>query len=153
MTADPLRGLRSRALAYLARREYTRAELARKLGGDEAGLAGVVNAVLGELEVEGLLSDARAADALVRARRGRLGSMRIERELRDKGVPDDLIGDRVAVLRGEEVSAARAAWAKKFGTLPRDAAERARQGRFLQGRGFSFSAIREVLGGAMEDAD
>ena len=48
---------------------------------------------------------------------------------------------------GDEAARCRAVWARKFGRLPVDAAERGRQMRFLQYRGFSGDAIRRVMRG------
>jgi regulatory protein len=43
-------------------------------------------------------------------------------------------------------------WARRFGGDPAtDAAERARQMRFLTARGFSAEVIRRVIRGAVED--
>lgn len=38
-------------------------------------------------------------------------------------------------------------WLKKFGVVPANAAERARQYRFLASRGFPIDVIRRVIGG------
>jgi regulatory protein len=38
-------------------------------------------------------------------------------------------------------------WARRFGQPAADRAERARQARFLAGRGFSADSIRRVTGG------
>jgi regulatory protein len=60
--------------------------------------------------------------------------------------------ERVAgAARATEVERARAAWRKRFGQLPADAAERAKQIRFLQGRGFSFDVIRRVIAGTEDE--
>jgi regulatory protein len=53
--------------------------------------------------------------------------------------------------RATELARAREAWSKRFGALPATAAERAKQTRFLQGRGFSFDVIRRVVAGAEDD--
>jgi regulatory protein len=53
-------------------------------------------------------------------------------------------------VRATEVARARDAWRRRFGTPPADALEKARQMRFLRGRGFSFEAIRQVVGGEEE---
>jgi regulatory protein len=59
---------------------------------------------------------------------------------------------RVAdAARATELDRARAAWRKRFGQPPANAAERAKQIRFLQGRGFSFDAIRRVVAGADDE--
>jgi regulatory protein len=53
--------------------------------------------------------------------------------------------------RATELDRAREAWKKRFGTPPANAAERAKQMRFLQGRGFPFDVIRRVITGAEDD--
>jgi regulatory protein len=60
--------------------------------------------------------------------------------------------ERVAgAARATEVERARAAWRKRFGQPPADAAERAKQIRFLQGRGFTFDVIRRVIAGVEDE--
>ena len=51
----------------------------------------------------------------------------------------------VAALRGTEFERAREVWRKKFDAPPKDAAERAKQARFLAARGFSGEVISRVL--------
>ncbi len=137
--------LRERALNLLARREHSRAELARKL----APLAepDEVEALLDTLERENLLSNARYAEMLAHARAGRHGSLRLKADLREKGVPAAVIDATVSEARESDLEAARAVWRKKFGELPKSAAERAKQARFLAGRGFPGEIVRKILGG------
>jgi regulatory protein len=142
------RTLRERALALLARREHARAELRRKLA-PHADSAEELEGLLDALTAERLLSDARYAQARVDARGGRLGDARLAHELRTRGVADDEIDAALAAV-GSELDRARAVWRKKFGALPGDRAEWARQARFLQARGFSGESIRRVLGGDEE---
>ncbi len=136
--------LRSRALALLARREHTRAELARKLqaaGYDAADVA----PLLDEFESRNWLSDRRFAESWVADHRAKSGSVKLAYELRQRGVPDTVIDE---VLRGEEDSEldrARAVWRKKFGTPPADAAEKARQMRFLLNHGFNLALAQQVV--------
>lgn len=60
--------------------------------------------------------------------------------------------ERVAgAARATELDRARAAWQKRFGQPPASAAERAKQIRFLQGRGFSFDVIRRVIAGTEDE--
>jgi len=134
--------LRQRAIALLARREHSRAELARKLAAH--GTPEEIETVLSQLEDQGLLSDARAAAALVRAQGARFGAARLRQNLRQRGIGSELAEAQVAEA-GDELERARGVWAKKFGELPADAREWARQARFLQGRGFSAEVIRKVL--------
>jgi len=141
-------GLRVRALQLLTRRDYCRAELQSRLAA-EAESAEQLDAVLDALQEERLLSDPRYAAQRVAARAGRYGNARLRQELRQKGVDD---ADIVAALPqgGDESERCRAVWAKKFGVPPDSAAERARQMRFLQYRGFSGEAIRRVMHGTDE---
>lgn len=137
-------GLRQRALNYLARREYTRDELYRKLL-PYAEESDTLEDLLADFEARGWLSEQRFVEQVVHARSGRYGSRSIAHELRQKGVPDELIEQALPQLKENDLENARAVWAKKFGQLPADAKERAKQMRFLQGRGFSFQVIAKVL--------
>lgn len=155
--ARPLRkkpevSLRARALKLLARREYSRAELRAKLlplvqieDGFEQVAPANLDALLDDLTERGWLSDARAATQLLHAKRNRFGLQRITHEMRQRGISEDLIGEALPQLKETELEAARNVWQKKFGMLPRDAGERARQIRFLQSRGFALEVILQVL--------
>lgn len=134
--------LRQRAVRLLARREHTRAELARKLAAH--GTPEEIDTVLNELARAGLQSDARFAESYVRAQAARLGAARLRQTLRTKGVEAALIDAQVAGLPGE-IDRARTVWARKFAAPPADAREWAKQARFLQGRGFSVETIRKLL--------
>ena len=92
----------------------------------------------------------RAMNYLARrehSRAGRHGSVRLKAELREKGVPEAVISAVVGQARDADLAVARAVWQKKFGELPTDAKERARQQRFLLGRGFPSEVVRRVVGG------
>ncbi|MGE5468404.1 MAG: recombination regulator RecX [Ignavibacteria bacterium] len=136
--------LRQRAIRLLARREHTRAELARKLA--PLGTEEDIDAVLAELSASGLLSDARAAAAYVRSNAARFGAARLRQTLRRKGVDAELIDAQLEEADvPDEMARAREVWARKFAAPPADAREWARQARFLQGRGFSTDTIRRLL--------
>jgi len=140
--------LRERALRWLAQREHSRSELARKLvryaeGPDQAA------PLLDELTRRDLLSDDRYAEARTHALARKYGMARIVSELKAKGVAAQTIARATAEARATELERARKAWRKRFGTQPTNAAERAKQIRFLLGRGFSLDVIRRVL----RDAD
>lgn len=131
-------------MRFLARREYTRAELRVKLlphvqEGED------IDAVLDDLEKRNWLSDARAAELIVSSRRGRFGAQRIAHEMRQKGLSEDLVGQALPQLKESELDAAREVWQKKFGAIPRDQKEKARQARFLQSRGFAMDVVMKVL--------
>lgn len=136
--------LRVRAMRYLARREHSRAELRAKLL-PQVQEHDDIEAVLDELEKRNFLSDARAAEMLVGARRGRFGTQRIAHELREKGIAENLIDAAIPHLKETEFDAARDVWQKKFGAFPKDRKEKAKQVRFLQSRGFQMEAIIKLL--------
>ena len=93
-----------------------------------------------------LQSDARFAESYVRSKGARLGSARLRRELIDRGVAVELIDAALAQsLDEDDLSRARQVWAQRFGELPTDHREWARQARFLQSRGFSTDVLRKVL--------
>jgi regulatory protein len=136
--------LKQRAVRLLARREHSRLELKRKLAPhthDEAEL----DQVLEQLAARGLLSDARLAEQVAHSRKDKAGLIKIAHELRAKGVSDEIAARVLAPLNDDQLATAKVVWEKKFGIYPRDAAERAKQMRFLQGRGFSLDVIRRVL--------
>ena len=136
--------LRERALAMLARREHSRAELACKLAA-HAESAEQIETLLDQLAARGWLSEARFAESRANVLARKFGSRKIEYDLRRRGVPAELVERTVDQARAQELENCRAAWEKKFGALPQDAAERGRQMRFLAGRGFSAEAVRQVL--------
>lgn len=74
-------------------------------------------------------------------------------ELREHGVPETLIDEAVAGLRNDELANARAVWQKKFGEPPNNRELWAKQARFLQGRGFGFDIIKQVLNGSPDEMD
>lgn len=130
---------------FLARREHSRAELARKLAPHAE--ADEIDALLDVLEQEGLLSNARYVEMLAHARAGKHGSLRLKADLREKGVPESEMSDALDLARMQDLEAAHTVWQKKFGELALDSAERARQYRFLASRGFPTEVIRRVIGG------
>lgn len=144
-----------RAVAALARREYSRAELARKLQrylGEDDDPA-VLDTVLDRLQAKGMLSDERFATSLARTRAGHFGAARIGQELRQRGVASETIRQATAALKASELDRARDVWRRKFGAMPRDAAERARQARFLAARGFSPEVVLRVIKGGPDRGD
>jgi regulatory protein len=140
-------------LRLLARRDHTRVELERKLAPyaeDPAGL----QSVLDDFTVRGWLSESRAVEQLVHAKRSRFGTARIRQALMARGVASEVMAPALESLKETEVDAARAVWTRKFKTAPGTAADRARQVRFLQSRGFSLNiAMRVVRGAREEDED
>ena len=142
---------RRKAVDLLARREYSRAELARKLAGREADIdRAALDAVLDELAASGWQSDARFAQMWIQAHAARHGAQRLRQDLRQRGVAaadiDAALAEhQAAEPEQDELSRARAAWARKFAALPATREDYARQYRFLASRGFASSVISQAL--------
>lgn len=141
-----LQRVRTAAVALLARRDFASGELIQRLkerGWDATATA----AAIAELLKERLLDDARFAENYVayHANRGQ-GPMRIAMDLKALRLPRELING--AVAGGADWRArARTARARRFGPdVPESWAEKSRQARFLQYRGFSLDHIRAALG-------
>lgn len=142
-TPDPA-SLRNRALAYLARREHSRAELVTKLvraGFDEADVA----PLLDEFQRQNWLSDQRYAESYIADHRAKAGNIKLVYALRQRGVAEDIIEAAMNDRSEDELARARTIWHKKYPAPPADLAETARHTRFLQSRGFSLTVIRQVL--------
>ncbi len=160
--------LKGRALQLLAQRDQSRVELRRKLrrhaavsaaavAADSDETAGMdanpesdpdarhaeVEAVLDWLAAQQFLSAERFVESRIHAREGRFGSLRIKAELAKHGL--QLPSEAAHTLAESELARASAVRERKFAQLPADAAERARQSRFLAARGFSPEAIHRLM--------
>jgi regulatory protein len=146
----PAPSLKARALRYLSGREHSRLELARKLAryaeeGDD------VEALLDFLEKNNWLSQERFAESLIHRKAARYGNNRVLAELQNHGIRGEAMAELKAGLFDTETARACEVWRRKFGTVAQDAAERARQMRFLLQRGFSQRAVRTAMQGPAED--
>jgi regulatory protein len=146
----PNPNLKTRALGYLARREHSRLELERKLA-PHAQSSAELAAVHDTLEQCGFLSAVRMVEQLVHVRKNKFGSRRVVHELREKGIPENLIAAALPNIRESEQSRARDVWRKKFNAMPAHAKELGRQMRFLMNRGFAADVIHRVLHHADEE--
>ena len=147
MRGAPPPGCRATALGFLARRDHTRVELARKLskkGFDREE----VDAVLDGLAARGLLDDRRTASLLVRSRTGR-GRARLAAELAAKGVSREDAALALAELDPEDEKASlRQALERKARTLSPGLTPGDRSKKLfahLVRRGFSSGAVLEEL--------
>ena len=163
MAARPPLSLKGRALQWLSQREHSRIELRRKLmraarlrdeaaasEGGPSERAAEVESLLDWLAEHRYLSEARFIESRVHARAARFGQRRIAHELGQHGATLD--ADTAERLRASEFARAQALWTRRFGAEPAaDAALRAKQMRFLAGRGFASDVIRRVVKGSDED--
>jgi regulatory protein len=109
-----------------------------------------VEHVVNKLAEKQVVSDERFASSFVthHGRRGQ-GPVRIRAELRQQGATDEIIEAALARTELDWSEIATAVRVRKFGsTPPRSLAERAKQTRFLQYRGFSADHIRAALSGS-----
>jgi len=142
----PLNGpsLKARAMRLLARREHSREEMRRKLGahlqeGDD------LEGVLDDLQQRGWLSDARYAEQAIRAKSRRFGPIKLAHALRAKGVDESTIEAGFRAAGADGAANIDKVWASRFGEPPADERDKARQVRFLQGRGFPLDDIFKFL--------
>ncbi|MEY4979310.1 MAG: Regulatory protein RecX [Pseudomonadota bacterium] len=142
--------LKARALRLLSQREHSRAELERKLREHETEPGSLAQA-LDELTAKGFISEQRVVESVLHRRANKLGTARVRQELQAKGLSAEAVVEAVVRLQDSELERARAVWMKKFATPATDAAERARQMRFLAARGFTGDVIRSVVRGAEDD--
>ena len=141
--------IRQKALDLLSRREYSARELQVKLspGHDQH----VVEALIEDLQQQGLQSDARFAEVWTRQRylQG-YGPVRVQVELRQKGISSELVQQSLGNEDMDWFANAREAYLRRFGHRPpKDHKDKAKQMRFLQYRGFTGDQIRF----AMDSAD
>jgi regulatory protein len=141
--------LKGRALRLLAGREHSRAELQRKLSAHETE-PGELARALDELQAKGFINEDRVIESVLHRRAAKLGASRVRQELQAKGLDPEAVSQAVQTLQTTEVARAREVWRKKFSGPPQDAAERARQMRFLAARGFGGDTIRRVVSGGDE---
>lgn len=138
--------IRAKALDLLARREHSRLELRQKL--IQRGYPSErVEPVLEQLAEERLLDENRYAElyACARADKG-YGPLRIDRELRERGVPDDAVAAALAGLADDWLPKLRELHRKRFKSrLPTDAAERMQQTRVLRQHGFTLDQIKRLF--------
>lgn len=155
----------------LALRDHSRAELERKLVSwqrrqalraadsapdhtappaeardvDHQAVLDDIRRVLDDLQQHGFLSDQRAAEALVHAKAPRYGQRRLRQMLQARAIDADLVSATLAQTGSTELDRAREIWRRRFGAAPASLQERARQQRFLAGRGFDGAVIEKVL--------
>ena len=132
--------LGSRALSFLARREHSRVELARKLA-PHATEGEDVDRLLDALAAKGWLNEARYAEQVIRSKARRFGPVKLAHLLRAKGVDEETIAAGLRAAGADGVSSIEAVWKSRFRSMPRDEREKARQVRFLQARGFAFDEV------------
>jgi regulatory protein len=134
------------AIALLSRRDFCSGELQQKLQA-QGFLPDTAAAAVAKLVAGGEVNDARYAEHYVayHAERGQ-GPVRIAADLRGLGLSAEVI--QAALAAGPDWrQRAREVRIRRFGLAePQTWTQKAKQGRFLQYRGFSSDHIRAALG-------
>jgi regulatory protein len=147
---------KERALALLNRRDYSRAELIRKLTEKGASEAEATEAVDRLVEL-GFVDDARYAPILVRhyAAKG-YGAQRVRQELQRRGIPRALWDDALRELPEQDGTIDRLLASRLRDADPADRAALKRATDYLARRGFGWDEIRDAVERYLaeyEDAD
>ncbi len=150
MMIKPKLSLKARALRFLSMREYSRAELLRKLSpyvqeGEN------LESILDWLESGQYLSDQRFSESLTHRRQGRFGNQKIFAELHSHQLKNVDISELKRALQQNEGQRATEVLHRKFSSCALDASEKAKQMRFLAQRGFSSSAIHQAMRAEREE--
>lgn len=148
---------RKAAFRLLTVRARSRAELGERLAG-KGYASSVIEETLAELERSNLIGDRQFARAWVESRLKYrpCGASKLRWELRRKGIDDKLAAAAIEEALEETsefemaLELARVRWEKRRPAKDKEAAEEtkkeaAKMCRFLSGRGFSYSVIRQVI--------
>ena len=136
---------KKRALALLDKRDYSRAELYRKL--TEKGCEDVAaESALDRLEELGFVDDARYAPIVVRhyAAKG-YGRQRVQRELQRRGIPKALWEEAMAEMPEQDETVDRLLRSRLKGAAPDDRAALKRAADALVRRGYGWEEINAAV--------
>jgi len=138
--------IRNKAMDLLARREHSEQELRQKLKTREYD-ADAIDEVLQALKEDRLQSDERFTESYVNHRfNAGVGPLKIRYELRQRGVSDGLVDEFLEPLSDQWDELMTRQRIRKFGApIPDDYAERMKQARFLQNRGFSPESVMRLF--------
>ena len=146
MVANTQNGIRETALALLARREHSAAELLHKLA--QRGFdTRQSELLLEDLATHGLQSDARYLELYLQTRCNRgYGPLRIAQELEARGLDSQLVNEALHQMDTDWVHTAVQQLHRYFGqSAPADDREQAKRCAFLERRGFSSEQIQAVV--------
>ena len=138
--------IRKKAMDLLARREHSEQELRQKLKSREYEAA-AIDEVLQELISDRLQSDERFTETYVNHRfNAGVGPLKIRYELRQKGITDLLADEFLEPLSDRWDQLMVQQRVRKYGeAIPVDYAERMKQARFLQNKGFSPESVMRLF--------
>ena len=138
--------IRNTAMNLLARREHSASELLQKLKQRDHDTDEILQ-VIEQLQADSLQSDARFAESFInqRVNSGR-GPVKIRHELRQKGVSEDITESLLEPFADQWQAHMVDQRIRKFGSdIPADYAQKMKQARFLQNRGFSPESVMRLF--------
>lgn len=137
--------LKSKALDFLSRRDYSYRELFQKLlkySADEDE----IKAVLDEMVAKKFLNEERYIENFIHSKSHKYGSRKINYLLQEKCQDRELVSQIYSAQEIDELAVARQIRERRFGgEIPTAPAEKNRQFRFLLNRGFSPEIINKLL--------
>ena len=138
--------IRNKAMDLLARREHSEQELRQKLKTREYD-TDAIDEILQALKEDRLQSDERFTESYVNHRfNAGVGPLKIRYELRQKGVSESLVDEFLEPLSDQWDELMTRQRVRKYGaSIPDDYAERMKQARFLQNRGFSPESVMRLF--------
>lgn len=133
-------------MTLLARREHSELELMRKLrrkGFVDTDIHPLIDALIKEK----LLSNDRFIESYIHHRRAKgLGPLRIQAELMERGIAEELIEHQLKITDNAWFAEVRRVWQKRFkNRMPTDFKSRMQQIRFLHYRGFTSEQIESLF--------
>lgn len=137
------KSLKARALDLLARREYSRLELKRRLA-PHAESEDEIDSLLAELSERQWQSDERYTEAFIHSKSRSRGRLRLQQELAAKGVDESLVRANLPD-RDTELANALAVLHKKFAAPPQNFQEKQKQIRFMLYRGFEMDIVQAAF--------
>ena len=142
----PTGDIKKTALTLLARREHSYQELFKKLLQRKFDSVAIDTVLKSLIEVN-LLSDRRFAEVFIRSRiESGYGPLRIQNELKQKGISDDIIQEVLFEGHYNWAQLAQRVYQKKYLGKPTHCfSEKAKQMHFLQYRGFTLEQIRSAI--------
>jgi len=148
MNLDSSKAIRIKIMDFLSRREHTKKELLTKMKNRVDSLDMLLNEIK-KLESEGLINEQRYAEEYIRSRviRG-YGPIRIESELRNKGLDNVIINEGLSNAGDIWVDNAIKVLSKKFHFNQIDISDQKillKMKRFLAYRGFNFDQINKAI--------
>ena len=140
------KSIRNTAMNLLARREHSANELLQKLKQRDFEQNEILRAIE-ELQADNLQSDARFAESFINQRvNAGYGPIRIRHELRQKGVAEELVDAILEHFDGKWQELMLQQKIRKFGAeIPDEYAQKMKQARFLQNRGFSPESVMRLF--------